>query len=167
MLQTDGGGVKEKVYVETSVVSYLCSRPSRDLVVAAMQQMTREWWETHRRRYDCFVSDVVIEEIGHGDKDAAARRQPATAGLAVLAVNDAVVRLADHLMKQSKLPPDREDDVLHVAIATVHGMDYLLTWNCAHIANPHWLKKFDQIIRKQGYAMPLVCTPQALLEGGE
>ena len=157
--------MKEKVYIETSVISYLCSRPSRDLVVAANQEVTREWWEKERTRYDLFVSQLVVAEIRAGDEDAAAKRVRAVAGIAVLYASEATEQLAREIMRQARLPSSVGDDVAHVATATVYGMDYLLTWNCAHIANPHWLKKLAGIVATQGYEMPVVCDPQALLEG--
>ncbi|MFA6291790.1 MAG: type II toxin-antitoxin system VapC family toxin [Victivallales bacterium] len=157
--------MKEKVYIETSVVSYLCSRQSRDLIVAANQEVTQEWWRDERRRYDLFVSEFVLSEIAAGDKDAALKRQEAIQGIAILIVNEASERLAVEIMRQAKLPGSVADDVAHVSVASVQGMEYLLTWNCAHIANPHWLGKLSRIITACGYSMPAVCTPQALLEG--
>jgi predicted nucleic acid-binding protein len=157
--------VKEKVYIETSVVSYLCSRPSRDLIVAANQEVTQEWWRDERCRYELFVSEFVLAEIAAGDHTAAVKRQDAVQDIAILPANEASELLAGEIMKQAKLPVNVADDVAHLAIASVQGMDYLLTWNCAHIANPHWLSKLARIVTAQGFAMPVVCTPQALLEG--
>lgn len=157
--------MKEKVYIETSVVSYLCSRPSRDLIVAANQEVTLEWWRDERCRYDLFVSEFVIAEVAAGDRAAAVKRQGAVQDIAILPANEASELLAREIMQQAKLPVNVADDVAHVAIASVQGMEYLLTWNCAHIANPHWLAKLARIIAAHGYAMPVVCTPQALLEG--
>jgi predicted nucleic acid-binding protein len=157
--------MKEKVYIETSVVSYLCSRPSRDIIVAANQAVTQEWWRNERSRYDLFVSEFVLAEIAAGDRAAAAKRQDAIQGLAILAANEVSERLAREIMRQARLPGNVADDVAHIAIASTQGMDYLLTWNCAHIANPHWLGKLARIIAARGYSLPGVCTPQALLEG--
>jgi hypothetical protein len=157
--------MKEKVYIETSVISYLCSRPSRDLVVAANQEVTREWWEKERARYDLFVSQFVTAEIRAGDEGAAGKRVEAIDGVAVLQANEDSELLAREIIRQATLPSSVGVDVAHVATATVYGMDYLLTWNCAHIANPHWLKKISDIVAMQGYQMPVVCSPQALLEG--
>jgi len=156
--------MKERVYIETSVISYLCSRPSRDLIAAAMQEVTREWWED-RTRYELFVSQFVWAEIEEGDQDAAAKRQAAVQGIPILTANKASEALARELMRQAKLPRVVSADVAHVAISAVQGMDYLLTWNCAHIANPHWLRKISSIVTACGYVMPVVCTPQALREG--
>ena len=157
--------LKEKVYIETSVISYLCSRPARDLIVAANQEVTREWWERDRARYDLYVSQFVTAEIGAGDEDAAAKRVRAVEGIAVLYANEDTEQLAREIMREARLPSSVGDDVAHVATATVYGMNYLLTWNCAHIANPHWLRRISSIVATQGYEMPVVCDPQALLEG--
>ena len=157
--------MKQRVYIETSVISYLCARPSRDLIVAANQEVTREWWREERHRYELFVSQFVFSEIAAGDRDAAATRQEAVEGIAVLTANEASEGLAGEIMRQARLPDSVADDVSHVAIASVQGMDYLMTWNCAHIANPHWLRNLARIIAGHGYALPVVCTPQALLEG--
>lgn len=157
--------MKEKVYIETSVVSYLCSRPSRDLVVAANQEVSREWWEKDRGRYDCYVSALVLEEVSCGDADAAAKRKLTVAELKELVVNTASAAVARELLFRTGLPPKVTDDLAHVAIAAVYGMDYLLTWNCAHIANPHWQPKVAAVLNDLGYAVPVICTPQALLEG--
>jgi hypothetical protein len=157
--------MKEKVYIETSVISYLCSRPSRDLVVSANQEVTREWWEKERARYDCYVSALVLEEASSGDADAAAKRKRAVAELKELAVNTASAAVARELLVRSGFPPKVTDDLAHVAVAAVYGMDYLLTWNCAHIANPHWQPRVAAVLTELGYAAPVICTPQALLEG--
>jgi len=157
--------VKEKVYVETSVVSYLCSRPSRDLIVAASQEVTHEWWDKERSHYDLFVSEFVLSEIAEGDRVAALKRQEVVQGIAILTASEASERLASKIMKGLKLPGSIADDAAHISIASVQGVDYLLTWNCAHIANPHWLAKLVGIITACGYVMPVICTPQGLLEG--
>src|SRR5512140_2650874 len=123
-----------RVYIETSVVSYLTSLPSRDIVVAAHQQVTHAWWAT-RERYDLYVSEVVLAEAGSGDPLAAERRLSALANLPILMITGGVGNLAGHFVNEGALPRKAFVDALHVAAAAVHGMDYLLTWNCAHIAN--------------------------------
>lgn len=171
MIESDYGstegedGVKEKVYIETSVISYLCARPSRDLVVAANQEVTREWWEKERPRYKLFISQLVTAEIRAGDEDAAAKRIKAVKGIEVLTANHESEDLAGKLMQEATLPSRVGDDIAQLAVAAVYRMDYLLTWNCAHIANPHWLKKIEGIVVNAGFNMPVVCDPQALLEG--
>jgi hypothetical protein len=118
-----------------------------------------------RQQYDLFVSEFVLNEIAQGDPEAARQRLNLVSGIPVLAVNEAALRLAREIIRQAKFPRKVADDVAHIAIATVHGTDYLLTWNCAHIANPHWEARLGRIIRACGFSMPVLCTPQALLEG--
>ena len=157
--------MKEKVYIETSVISYLCSRPSRDLIAAANQEVTREWWEKERPRYDCFVSELVVKEAAGGDSDAATKRQAVIAQLNEIEVDSTVADVASELLLQTGFPHKVADDLTHIAIAAVYGMNFLLTWNCTHIANPHWLPKVTAVLAELGYDAPEVCTPQALLEG--
>ena len=156
---------RETVYIETSIISYLCAQPSRDLIVAANQEITREWWEKRRADYDCYISELVMEEISAGDPEAAARRLHLADGMPLLAANDAARNLEGEIMRGLGLPRTVAADVAHIAIAAVHGMDYLLTLNCAHIANPHWLHNLRGIIDGQGLGMPEMCTPQEILEG--
>ena len=153
-----------KVYVETSVVSYLTSDPSRDLTVAAHQRVTREWWRG-RGRFDLFVSEAVIDEAAAGHPDAAAKRTAALDGLPVLVVNAAVVALAHRLVQSGAVPPKVAGDAMHIAASAVHRVDLLLTWNCKHIANPAARSKIEQVCRAGGYVPPVLCTPVAL--GGD
>lgn len=157
--------MKEKVYIETSVISYLCGRTSRDLIVAANQEVTREWWDTERVHYECFVSEYVMHEAEAGDPDAAAKRQSVIAHLSELNVDMIVADVAAELLSRTGFPKKVADDLSHIAVAAVYGMDYLLTWNCTHIANPHWLPKITAILEELGYRAPVICTPLALLEG--
>ena len=157
--------MKKKVYIETSVISYLCARPSRDLVVAAMQRTTLEWWEKERVRYDCYVSELVLQEIAGGDLEAAAKRLTAVTELEELPLNDTVKKVARELLVRTGFSQGVMDDLAHIAVAAVYGMDYLLTWNCAHIANPHWQPQVVDVLLDLGYTTPVICTPQALLEG--
>lgn len=157
--------MSERVYVETSVISYLCAPTSRDLVVAANQEVTREWWERERKQYEVYVSVFVIEEIGAGDADAARRRLAAVQNIPILAVNDTALAVSVDLMKTLRLPVHLADDIAHIAVAAAHGMDFLITWNCAHIANPRWQSPIRERILAAGLSAPTICTPQTLLEG--
>jgi hypothetical protein len=126
---------KKTVYIETSIVSYLTARPTSDLLVAAWQKTTVDWWDTQKNRFDLYTSDVTIEEAGRGNPEAAARRLEALAGLPLLPITEAVVVLSKALLQGKALPAKALDDSLHIAISAVHGVDYLLTWNCRHLAN--------------------------------
>ena len=152
-----------KVYVETSVISYLTARTSRDLVVAAHQQLTQEWWAV-RDRFELFVSEAVLEEAAAGQPQAAAERLAALAWIAVLGVNSAVSDLSQLLLKSSAIPMKAAIDAVHVAVAAANGMDFLLTWNCKHIANAATRGKIEQTCRLAGFTPPVICTPEELGE---
>jgi predicted nucleic acid-binding protein len=156
-----------KIYIETTVISYLTAWPSRDLVRAAHQHLTREWWETRRVGFESYVSQIVMQEVSAGDPDAAAQRVQAVKDLAVLQVTDDVPRLAEELIQRVPLPAKAAADAVHIAMAVVHGMDYLLTWNCTHIANAALRSRIDAICRARGYEPVIICTPEELLEDSE
>jgi predicted nucleic acid-binding protein len=156
--------MKPRIYLETSVISYLMARPSRDLVTAANQQITREWWEDRRREFELYISQPVIQESSAGDPEAAKRRLNVLEDYSQLDVTEEAMTLAQELIKQVPLPEKAELDALHIAIATVHGMDYLLTWNCTHIANAALRHHIETICYMMGYEPPIICTPQELME---
>ena len=157
--------MKPKIYLETTIPSYLTSRPSRDLVMAAHQQITREWWDTQRDAFDLFVSQMVLDEVSSGDPEAAARRLGLLKPLPLLNPHDEEAELAQALLKQAALPARAAADALHIAIAVVNGMDYLLTWNCTHIANAALRNRIETVCRSKGFEVPIICTPEELLEG--
>ena len=153
-----------RVYLETTIPSYLTAWLSRDLVMAAHQQTTREWWETRRQDFELFVSQFVIDEAGLGDPDAAGRRLEMLVDVPLLDASEDVYTLADELMKRVPLPPKAAADSLHIAIVTVNGMNYLLTWNCTHIANAALRSSIELVCRESGYEPPVICTPEELLK---
>ena len=155
---------KEAVYIETSLVSYLVARPSRDLIRAARQQLTVDWWENERTKFDLFVSDAVLQEASAGNQSEAAKRLAALAGVPLLQITNAAVLLAADLVKKHALPIKDAQDALHIAIACVNGMDYLLTWNCKHIANAQMRHKIEQTCRSAGFEPPVICTPEEMGE---
>lgn len=155
--------MKRKVYIETSVASYLTARSSRDLVVAAHMELTTEWWTNHRDRFDLFVSDIVLREAARGDVAAAAKRIAELAGIDVLDLDDAAGELAGRLLERGLLPKKALEDALHAAIATVRGMNFLLTWNCKHIANAELVKRLEVVCLEMGYSLPTLCTPEQLM----
>ena len=157
--------MKQKVYIETSVISYLCGRASRNLVVSANQKLTREWWKTCRRKYEIYISQLVLDEITGGDAEAAGKRRNTIEGIEILPINGQVEQLAGEILKRTGLPRRVTDDIIHIAVASVFGLEYLLTWNCAHIANPRWQARIRLIAGQLGYMMPEICTPQQMIEG--
>ena len=150
-----------KVYVETSVISYLTAAPSRDLVLAAHQQVTREWW-TRRERFDLLVSDAVLVEVSRGNEAAAARRIAAVVGIPVLSATESAQALARQLLHAAAMPSKAAIDAAHVAIAAIHGVEFLLTWNCTHIANAVTRDKIEAVCRQSGFTPPIICTPLEL-----
>ena len=154
--------IKATVYIETSIVSYLTARPSRDLLVAAHQQLTVAWWDQQRPHYELFTSQVVLAEARAGDPEAAQRRLAVLERLPLLDVTDAAITLAAALVSGQALPAQAAQDALHLAVACVHGMEYLLTWNCAHLANARLRSRIEQICREAGYVPPIICTPEEL-----
>jgi len=155
--------MSNRVYVETTIVSYLTARPMRDLVAAARQEMTTEWWELRRGHFELYVSDAVLEEASRGDSGAAARRLEALQDVPVLETTADALDLAAHLVHIGIVPEKARVDALHIALATVHGTNYLLTWNCAHIANAELEERLRAALIERGFVPPVICTPEELM----
>jgi predicted nucleic acid-binding protein len=141
------------LYLETTIVSYLTALPSHNLVRAAHQQVTRDWWET-RSAFNLYVSQFVIDEAGAGDAEAAQRRLGALAGIPLLDLTPDVGLIAGEILRLGGMPAKAYVDAVHVAVAGAHGIDYLLTWNCTHIANPMLRGKVEAICRATGCSCP-------------
>ena len=159
--------MRPTVYLETTVVSYLVARPSRDLVTAAHQQLTREWWEGQRDAFEMFVSQAVVREASAGDPTVAARRLAALDGIPALELTAEVLNLASALVRTGAVPAKAADDALHIGIAAYHGVDYLLTWNARHIANAQTRRAVANVCLAQGYELPVICNPGELMGGVE
>ena len=158
---------KPTVYVETTIASFLAARPSGDLIVAARQLLTRQWWEQRRDKYRLFISNYVVDEAVRGDADAAQKRADIVRDLDFLKIDEDVIRLAQLIVADGIMPARAATDAGHMAVAARHGMDFLITWNCAHIANAEIAKKVRFIVHKAGYELPLICTPEELFGGCE
>jgi hypothetical protein len=154
---------EKTVYIETSIVSYLTARPTSDLLAAAWQKTTVDWWDTQRNRFDLYTSDVTVEEAGRGTPEAATRRLEALSGIPLLIITEAVVALSKALIQEGALPAKALDDSLHIAVSAVHGVDYLLTWNFRHIDNAETKPIIRSICTIHGYTSPEICTPQELM----
>ena len=152
-----------KIYVETTIPSYLVSRHSRDIIVLAHQQITEEWWEEKRKQFDLYVSTVVLDEISAGDETLAKKRYDLIKGIPSLELMPDTEKLARIYLKELNLPNKALRDSLHIAMAVGHEMDYILTWNCAHIANEQIRRKLQEINSKIGKKTPLICTPEELI----
>ena len=153
-----------RVYVETSIISYLSARRSRDVVVAAHQALTRRWWRG-RRDYSLFVSQTVADEAARGDRAASAKRLRALRGIPRLALNQPATELAAELIRRGALPRKAAVDAFHIAIAAEHEVDYLLTWNCKHLANARMRGTIEATCRSFGFTPPVICTPEELPSG--
>ena len=152
------------VYIETSIVSYLTARPSRDVITLARQELTREWWNTRRRRHDLFTSDVVVGEAREGDNEAAQQRLDVLQGIEELETTPEAEDLASALLEKGPLPEKAAVDALHIGISATEGIEYLLTWNCTHIANAAMRKPIEEVCRMKGIEVPIMCTPEELME---
>ena len=155
--------MKPKVYIETTIPSYLAARPSRDLLIAAHQQLTRDWWESRRPAFDLYISEAVLEEASAAYAMPAKTRLELLANIPVLALTGGILRLAESLVTDGPIPRKAAGDALHIAIATVYACEYLLTWNCRHIANAEIQRAARLVVRDQGFELPIICTPEELM----
>jgi len=153
-----------RVYVETSVISYLTARPSRDLIVAARQEATREWWECRSVKFAAFSSQLVLREAAAGDPEAAMKRLAICQPLAMLPIDANCEALAEQLVSTGAVPPTEQEDALHVALATLSRVDFIATWNFAHLVGPVAKFRLQLAIQQLGYPPPILATPEELLE---
>jgi hypothetical protein len=154
----------DRVYIETTFVSYLTARPRRDVVFAAHQRITREWWDMQRAHFVLCVSQLVLDEAAAGDPQAAQERLDILKDMTLLETQTEALTLAKELIRAGALPPKAADDALHIAIAATNGVPYLLTWNCRHLANATMRFSIDAVCAGQGLKPPIICTPEELLE---
>jgi predicted nucleic acid-binding protein len=157
--------MKSRLYLETSVPSYLTSRPSRDLIVAGHQELTREWWDTRRELFQIYISQLVLDEASAGDPDAARSRLQVLNDLPLLSITPQVVELTSAILSSGRIPRKAASDATHIATAAVHGIEFLVTWNCTHIANASIAKALASVCREHGCEFPVICTPEALMGG--
>ncbi len=156
--------MKESVYIETSVVSYLVSRPSRDIIVAGHQQITYDWWKSSLTRFEIYISEIVIIESSQGDPDVSAKRLKELENFKILEIVPEVEDLGNLYLDKLRLPDKAKADAYHLAIATLHGMDYLISWNCRHIVNAVLRRIIENVNAELGYITPVICTPEELVE---
>lgn len=153
----------QTVYIETSIISYLTARPSRDVVGISRQQLTQQWWETQRSLFDLVVSPLVGDEASRGDPEAASRRLQIIKGLRLIHPTPEVRAFTKQILAEGALPRTAADDALHIALAVVHGIDYLLTWNCRHIDNARTKPQIRRLCQREEYGFPEICTPEELM----
>lgn len=154
--------MKRRIYLETSVISYLTARPSKTIIGAAHQQITTAWWEK-RDNYELFISESVLMECSAGDPEAASKRLQIVKNIPLLLINEDALQIAQALLERKIIPVKAAEDGLHIAIATIHRVDYLLTWNCKHIANPEIQRSIAGYLDEIGLYLPFICTPEELL----
>jgi hypothetical protein len=154
-----------RLYLETTIPSYLVARPSSNLRLLAEQQATNEWWNLWRHEYDLFISEAVVLEVSRGDAAFAAARLAALRGMAVLRDTPLAVELARRLLDEAIIPPKAADDATHLGLAAAHGLDYLLTWNCRHINNPTLRRRIERACAECGLECPVICSPVELMKG--
>ena len=157
--------MKPRVYIETTIVSYLAARPSRDRIVSGRQALTEEWWRTRRPLFEVVASELVAEEAEEGDPEAAKRRLDYLSGIDSLATSDLAVSLAEALVDEGPIPREYDEDALHIALCAVNGVDFLMTWNCRHLANATLRDDVRAVVENRGFRCPVICTPEELMEG--
>lgn len=158
--------MKKKIYIETTVVSYLTATPSRDILIAGHQEATRELWTKLSSRYETFVSALVVQEAGRGDANQVQLRLAAISKFPMLDIDEEAQSLAEKIIVKKGIPFEYPEDALHIAVAAVNGIDVIITWNFAHLNNPFTRKKVRNIVEAEGYGCPEVCSPEELLEAG-
>jgi len=151
------------VYIETSVVSYVVARPSQHPLALSRQRTARLWWEHRRPWCACYISELVVEEAADGDAEMAGLRLAALVGIERLPITGEAAELAAAFMETGAMPPNASDDAVHLAVATVGGVDFLVTCDSRHLANPHILKRLRREATRRGWELPMVCTPEQLI----
>ena len=152
------------IYIETSIVSYLRQRPSSQVVAAARQLLTHQWWNVERKKYELVTSQFCLDEAAGGEPSLAAERLESLEGIPLLPLDPRFNSIAEELISRSILPPTAVIDAIHIGLVAFHGIEYLLTWNCRHIANAKILPRIHQTLSEMGYPIPIICTPEEMLE---
>jgi hypothetical protein len=155
--------MKSKVYLETSIVSYLTAFPSSDLITAGHQLTTFDWWENHRQNFEVVASELVIQEAGLGNMQMAQKRLAILKAVKILDINDKARNLAKMLVAKKAVPEKAAADALHIAIAAAEKIEFLATWNFKHIANAKMQAKIKEVIRAEDYEPSHICTLEELL----
>jgi hypothetical protein len=153
----------QRVYLETTIPSYLTAWPSRDLIIAGHQQLTKEWWQTRRNEFELCISQFVVDEASAGDAQAAQDRMAILSPLPLLDISESVLELASAILQTGIIPAKAARDAAHIAVSAVHGIDFQLSWNCAHIANAQISKQVQAICTQHGFPCPVICTPEELM----
>ena len=156
--------MKNRIYIETTIVSYCTARPSRDLMIAGHQEATRDLWPELSTKYEAYISALVYEEAGKGDSDQSRMRLKAIEPFPMLDIDEEVRALAGNIITGRGIPSNYPEDALHIAVAAVNSIDVIITWNFAHLNNPFTRRAIRQIVEGEGYLCPEICSPDELLE---
>jgi len=154
--------MSETIYIDTSILGYLTARATNNLILAANMKVTQDWWDSRSSSFALYSSEIVWEEAAKGDRAIADQRLSLLQPLMILDMTESAITLAEYFLQQSNLPLKASNDALHMAIATVYGLNYLLTWNCKHMANAQLQIKLSQISSEMGYNLPIICIPYQL-----
>jgi len=155
---------KQKVYIETSVICYLTAKPSSDIVVAGHQKSTYDWWNKTKSKFDCYISGFVFDEISKGDKNASIKRLGIVKNFKYLEINEDIEKLAEKYFNLFNIPEKSKFDSLHLAISVWYNIDFLLSWNCKHIANAIVNQRLREYNYKNNLHSIILCTPDELME---
>jgi hypothetical protein len=153
-----------RIYIESTIPSYLVARPARDLIQAARQQLTKDWWEFNHTAHELFTSQVVLDEIAVGEPAMARLRLESLQAIPLLVVTDAAKGLARKILDSGLLPATADRDAVHIALASTYNLDILLSWNCRHIANAAIQSRLRRLVESAGFDLPVICTPEELME---
>jgi len=152
-----------RIYIESTIPSYVVARPARDLLQAARQQLTKDWWGFHRDSHDLFTSQIELDEFADGEQEMARLRLGLMAGVSVLELSITAETFAAQVLQSGLLPANADGDAAHIALATIHKLDILLTWNCRHIANASIVGRLRRLAESQGHILPEIYTPEEFL----
>ena len=153
----------DTVYIETSIISYMRQKPSTHVVLAARQLLTHQWWNDERSNYQLVASQLVIDEASAGDPTLAAERLHLLAEIPLLPLDPVIADIADEIMSRAILPEKARTDALHIATVAHHRIQYLLTWNCRHIANARILPRIHDVLNGLLIPVPVICTPEEMV----
>src|SRR5207253_2994754 len=126
-------------------------------------QVTHEWWDTRSKNYELCVSQLVLDEAGAGDAQAAQERLVVLQPMLVIETTAEALELAKELLQAGALPAKAADDALHIAVAATKAIPFLLTWNCRHLANAVMRPVIETVCKAKGFKAPIICTPEELL----
>jgi hypothetical protein len=156
-----------RAYIESSVPSFYVARPSRQLAIVAKQQATKDWWDRGCSGLDLVTSLETLDEIAKGDSEKAQERLKLVSALPILEVTEDVAGLADALVESGIVPEKVASDAIHIAVASVHAVEFLVTWSFRHIANPFLRYRIRNLVTEKGFFMPTMCSPEEVLEYNE